>query len=47
VRDSEVRVIGLGLDTLDGLDRVRDVSVVDERTVPNEEAISMQLRETK
>ena len=32
--DSEVRVIGLDFDALDGLDRVRDVCVVDERAVP-------------
>lgn len=36
VRDSEVRVVRLGLDALDGLNRVRDVGVVDERTVPDE-----------
>ena len=30
----EVRVIGLDLDALDGLDRVRDIRVVDERAVP-------------
>lgn len=34
VCDSEVRVIGLGLDGLYGLDRIRDISVIDERTVP-------------
>ena len=39
--DPEVRVIGLDFDPLDGLDRVRDVRVVDERTVPNGGAIRM------
>jgi len=33
----EVRVIGLDLDALDGLDRVRNVCVVDERAVPGED----------
>lgn len=44
VCDPEVRVIGLGLDGLDGLDRVRDVGVVDERAVPVH-VVSMQLLE--
>lgn len=47
VCDPEVRVIGLGLDTLDSFDRVRDVGVVDERTIPDEETVSMQLQERK
>ena len=37
VGDPEVRVVGLDLDALDGLDRVRDVRVVDERAVPDED----------
>lgn len=37
----EVRVIGLSLDALNSLDRVRDVSVVDECTVPDEEEINI------
>jgi len=47
VGDPEVRVVGLSLYALDGLGRVRDVGVVDERTVPGEEAISTQLTERK
>ena len=35
VGNPEVRVIGLDLDVFDGLDRVRDVRVVDESTVPD------------
>ena len=45
--DPEVRIVGLDLDGLDRLDRVRDVGVVDERTVPDEEAISAQPLERK
>jgi hypothetical protein len=37
----EVHVIGFRLDALDSLDCVRDVGVVDERTVPGEETISV------
>lgn len=39
--DPEVGVVGLDLDTLDGFDGVRDVGIVDERAVPNKEAISI------
>ena len=38
VCDPEARVVGLGLDAFDGLDRVRDVGVVDERAVPDRRA---------
>lgn len=34
MRDAEVGVFGLILDTVDGLDRVRDVREVDESAVP-------------
>ena len=34
MRDAEVRVVGLGLDVVDRLERVRDVGEVDERAVP-------------
>ena len=42
VCDPEDRVIGVGPDALDGLDRVRDDGVVDERAVPNGSAMSMR-----
>ena len=42
VRDPEVRVVGLDLDALDGLDRVRDVGVVDERAIPCGEVVSIR-----
>jgi hypothetical protein len=40
VCNPQVGVIGLSFDPLNGLDRVRDVRVVDERTVPDKETIS-------
>lgn len=43
VGDPEVCIIGLNLDAIDSLDRIRDVSVVDERTVPGEGVINRQL----
>ena len=38
--DPEVCVIGLDLGVLDGLHRVRDVGVVDDRTVPDGNSLS-------
>ena len=37
VGNPEVRIIGLDLDALDGFDRVRDVRVIDERAIPDED----------
>ena len=47
VRDPEVRMVRFDLDTLDGLDRVRDVGVVDERTVPDSRTINIRDRRCK
>ena len=41
MRDPELRVAGFDLDALDGIDRVRDVGVVDERAVPDGKAINI------
>ena len=47
VRDPKVRVVGLDLDALDDLDRIRDVGVVDERAVPDGKAISIRDQRSK
>ena len=47
VRDPGVREVGLGLAALDGLDRVRDAGIADERAVPDGNAISIQNQRRK
>ena len=42
VCNPEDHVVGVGPDALDGLDRVRDDGVVDERAVPDGSAMSMR-----
>ena len=43
MRDAQVSVVRLGLDAVDGLDGVRDVRKVDERAVPSDGEVSIEV----